>query len=245
MTKQLLLTITLLLCAYSNAQITVEKSSERTLDEMLKDIDKTDFTSGILVDRSGNYANLTKLNSSEKSISINYAYFKQAILDLHIASNKEKFISSKALKERLEKNNQKGDIVDIGIISADFHSLNYQFGKETGNGLKLEGKVFKQVKNKEAFLHHNSLVASPLKIAAKGTTITYRFQDKFWFNSSKKDIKNLTAHFQNGGKFTIIENGKIIRKELQQSYTKNGEKMITFTAIYSDNSQLTCKSKIY
>jgi len=245
MKKSLLITITFLFSFMSYAQIRVEKTSNKSLDEMVKNIDKSDFTSGILLDRSGNYSNLAKLNALKDPKPINYGYFKQALLDLHVASKRSKLISSKALKDDIKKNKTEHHVVDIGIISADYHSLNYNNKDKSVDGLKLNGDVFKSIKNKKSFLSHTSLVASPLKMAAKGSSITYRFQSKFWFNTSKKTIQNLTISFENGKDFEIIKDGKIIRNKVQQDYDKTGEKVISFRATYSDMTTLSCASKIY
>ncbi|MBQ0786136.1 MAG: hypothetical protein KBT69_01450, partial [Oceanihabitans sp.] len=186
MKKLLLITVAFLFCGNVFSQIEIVKESEMTMDQMLEKVDKAKFTSGILMDRSQNYSNISQLNTQEKVVSINYSYFKQALLDLYNASNKKMFISSKSLKDGFKNKKREDNIVDFGIISADFESLNYNPNDESLGGLKLVNGKFEQQKDKEAFISHTALVISPLKIAAKGNVITYRFNNEFWFNNSEK-----------------------------------------------------------
>ncbi|MFD0862712.1 T9SS type A sorting domain-containing protein [Sungkyunkwania multivorans] len=242
-----LLSFSLLLCCFaiSFSQIEIEDRSLGNIDEMIENLDKSRLNSGILLNRSGNFSSLERFNSEIKDDPVTYDYFKQALLDLHIASNRSQFISAKMLKDDLSRNTSADDIVDFGIISADYEVLNYNPEDEQAGGLRLKKGKFEQSKDKPPFLSHTSLIVSPLKEAAKGSVITFRFSARFWFNNSMKEVKSFSADFGDGIPHSIIENGKIVKSEVKQKYDQTGEKIIRLSAILSDGSQRHFNTKIY
>lgn len=243
--KKLLLLCMLFVSGFGFSQVNLEKSSQINVDDMIKNLDKSDFTSGILLDRSMNFSNIDHFNSEENKNPADFSYFKQALLDLYNASNKSKFISSKELKQELRENKTSSNIVNIGIISADYNKLNYNLGDEKSGGLMLKKDVFKPLKNTKAFLEGTTTIISPLKNAAKGQTITYAFQSKYWLNSSKKSIKQATISFGSNEKVPFIQNGKLILNNISHTYSDNGEKELLFYIEYTDGSTLKTSSKIY
>lgn len=245
MKKQLFLTIALLICAVSFAQITVEKSSKKTIDEMLKNIDKSDLSSGILLNRSGNFSDLVNLNLSD-SRPINYAYFKQTLLDLYSASDRKKFISNQNLKKKIKNLRESPNNVTLGIINTDFETVNFNNKNQKESGLKLKkDKTFELIQGRKAFTAHHKLVISPLKNGVKGSVIQFNLSDEFWFKYSKNNIEKLIIKFDNGQVNSIIEDGKFVSSQIRHSFSKTGLKTFEFEAILNDQSIVKTKSELY
>lgn len=244
--KKLLLITAMILC-YGNIFSQDKELNEIGLkiDEMTKNLDLSEIKSGILIDRSANLSKFAKINSFESNEPIDYSYFKQALFDLHIASNEQKFISYGELKEKVKTTKTSDNVVFMGIINSEFQSLNYDKDNLNSSGLKLRNGKFKKHKDKEPFINHLSLIVSPLRGAAKGETISYRFTNEFFFNNSTNDIVSLTADFGNGISHQIINNGALIANDIQHTYTVSGEKTISFTAIYSNGITKKINSKLY
>ncbi len=245
MKKTLQVIILLLFCGKAFCQNKREAKTHIEVDEMIENLDVSQMTSGILLERSGNFSNLKAFNENSKEQIVDYKYFRQALLDLNLASNKEKFISSAHLKEILSEKRMAHDIVHIGVISADYQSLNYIEGDKASSGLTIQNNRFVKQKGKDAFLNQSSTIISPLKLACKGNTITYKFANEFWFNNSKKTIKKLVIDFGNNEKYLIIKDGKIIKNEVQKGYMSTGEKELNYSITYLDNTTTSSKSKIY
>lgn len=242
MKKLLHLSISILVFGIAFAQKKIpsnEQSESQNIDKMIENIDKSDFTSGILIDWSFNYSNLVHFHSKENQILTDFDYFRQALLDLHISSNKEKLMSSSLLKNKLEKIHFTENTVDIGIIDVQFQSLNYKNDDDSAKGLKLVDEKFQQINGKKAFLSHRVLILSPLKDAVKGKSIVYRFDQEYWFKNSKKLITSLQADFGDGQNHEIILNGNIIKSDVSMEYKETGEKTLKFSAVFDDKSQLT------
>jgi hypothetical protein len=108
---------------------------------MLVDIDKTSFTSGVLYDRSGAWSNLTSFNSNDKLA--NKVLFEQALHDLYKASNQEKFIDYNTLREHYVADNIYSS-VNIGVLNATYHWLNYNKENEPEGALKVQNDKFEK-----------------------------------------------------------------------------------------------------
>lgn len=244
--KKLLLITAMVLC-FGNMFSQEKELNEIGLkvDQMTKDLDHSKIKSGVLLNRSANLSQLEKINSISKDHPIDYNYFKQALLDLHLASNEKKFMSYSELKERLKATRDSDNVVFMGIINTEFQTLNYDQDDASLSGLKLKNGKFKKRKDKEPFKNHLSLLVSPLRGAAKGEIINYKFTNEFFFNNSFNNMTSLTADFGNGVTHQIVDNGTLIASDIQYTYALSGEKNISFTANYSDGTTKKIDSKIY
>lgn len=167
------LLIAILLLIFSNAHS--QNPPETKIDSMLVNIDKARFTSGVLYDRVMPWTNLNTFNDSV-NIS-NTKHFEQALLELYNASNKTKFISPPRLKTNYSADSLV-NIVDLGIINASFHQLNYNLEKENEGGLRVLADKFEKIDNgKPAFLEKHVLLIAPLRTYAVGPRITFRFDN--------------------------------------------------------------------
>lgn len=243
MKKALLLIIIFLSTIFAHAQIRVEKTSKKNLDEMIKNLDRSNLTSGILLDRSMNFSKIELFNS-DKNVA-NFPFFKQVLLDLYNASNKEKFISYDSLKKKIKDLKGSDHTVTLGIINTRFETLNFDQSDPKKSGLKLKNGIFKQKKNKPAFISHHSLIISPLKEGVKGEVISFKFDSNFWFDNSKDKIKNLTISFDSKKEETVIIGGELTNKIIMFSYKTSGLKTITFKATYETGREETTQSSLY
>src|SRR5690606_3911307 len=99
-----------------------QERTEISVDSMLVNIDKSTFTSGILYERVFGLAQLNNFNDTIRPS--HHKYFKQSLLELYRASNKEKFYPNNELEKFYTPDSLQNQ-VDIGIINATFHTINY------------------------------------------------------------------------------------------------------------------------
>ncbi|PHR69654.1 MAG: hypothetical protein COA67_09595 [Lutibacter sp.] len=228
-------------------QVHAQKESQESkisIDSMLVNIDKSTFTSGILYDRVTDWAALASFNDDAKNVS-NSKHFEQALHELYKASNQQKFIYYKDLRKKYTKNKQQG-VVDIGILNASFHQLNYNQENESKGGLLKKGAKFESIKGKSPFVEKHLFLVSPLRGYIKGQTITYKFNDSFLFDvATTKKIVSLTVDFDTNKKYAIYKNGVFTTKTIQIDYTKSGYKTLASTVVYADSTQQTTKAKLH
>ncbi len=135
--------------------------------------------------------------------------------------------------------------VDIGIINAQLHRLNYNAENNQLGALKLTNKTLTPINDKTLFLEKDLLLIAPLKKLAIGQEITYAFKEDLFFEESSKKIVTLTAQLDGQGSHTIIQNSQFINKEVAIRYATTGPKTLTFTATYTNGSQTTTKGSLY
>ena len=221
--------------------VTSAFSQMKRIDSMLVNIDKTNFTN-ILYERTTPWSRLTIFNDS---INISTKrHFEQALHELYKSSNQEKFTFYRDLRKKYTAKTVK-NIVDIGIINSTFNELNYIENDETKGALRITKNKFEKISNKKsAFLEKHALVISPLKEQLIGNTITFKFDNQFIFQETKKLIKTLIVNFNTQQNYTIIKNGVLIKKDITVNYTQQGLKMLTFTATFSDDTTLETKAMV-
>jgi hypothetical protein len=214
------------------------------IDEMLVNIDKSTFTSGILYDRVTDWAGLDSFNDDAKNVS-NSKHFEQALHELYKASNQQKFTYYRNLRKKYTKSKQQ-DIVDIGILNASFHQLNYNQENESKGGLRIKGEKFEGIEGKSPFVEKHLFLVSPLKGYVKGQTITYNFDDSFLFDiTTTKKMVSLTIDFGTNKKHLVFKDGTLINKSIEISYSESGNKELICTAVYADGTQQTTKGKVH
>ncbi|SED15423.1 Por secretion system C-terminal sorting domain-containing protein [Tenacibaculum sp. MAR_2009_124] len=245
MKKKLLLISTFLICSIGYAQITIEKSTEKSLDQMLKKVDKTSLKSGVLLNRSMNFSKIHLFNSDENDKPANFAYMRQALLDLYNASKGEKFISYLNLKEKLKKSEETENVVSLGLVNTDFETLNYSENSNKESGVKLNGDSFTQLVGKKPFISHHSLLISPMKDAVKGNVIKFKLSKEYWYENSDKKIQNLSIRFNEENFITLVEAGKIVRNTISYSFKETGVKTLKFKTTFKDGSIKETKGSLY
>ena len=150
--KKFLILTGLLLCIKLFSQ-TITETETASLDEMLSNINQSSVTSGIIYERTAQFANLYNFNSASDYRTANYKMFIQALTEMYNASNKSKFISYDSLKELLKSTSQ-DNVVDLGILNTPFQAINYSEENPSQGGLTLNTitNKFEQISGKNPFL---------------------------------------------------------------------------------------------
>ena len=225
-------------------QIFAQNTEEVSIDSMLVDIDKTHFTSGVLYDRVYAWSQLSNFNDS---INIsNKKYFEQAIYELFKASNEEKFISHKTLRNYYTPDSLQ-HVVDIGVINAIFHTVNYVADNEAEGALQIgQNEKFEKINNgKVEFNTNHVFMVSPLKLNIVGEEFVFHFNEDFLIQDAEGiEIVNLVANFDTPNDYTLIANSTVINENVQINYSQGGNKILTVTATFSNGSSLTTQSTI-
>jgi pimeloyl-ACP methyl ester carboxylesterase len=190
-------------------------------------------------------ANLYNFNREEGFNTANYKYFRQALLEMHNASNKNLFVNIDQLDGQLEQEAQ--NIVPIGILNTDFQLLNYNMDNETLGGLLYneDTKRFSQINGRPPFYTLHTTVIAPLKKAVEGNNVTYKLNINYLFQNQQQKIKTLSADFGDGVNRTLITNQQLISQNITVPYATSGVKTATYQVTYEDNSSLTTYSTLY
>lgn len=224
----------------------IYSQSSSSLDDMLTNVNQSSVTSGIIYERTAQFANLYNFNKASDYNTANSKMFIQALAEMYNASNKAKFISNDALK-LLTKSTYQSNTVDLGILNTPFHALNYSEENPSQGGLTLDATTnkFAQISGKDPFLALHTTVISPLKEYVKGNSITYKIRNDLYFKNTYKNIKTLTANFGDGVSRNLITNEALANQSIIINYTTEGTKTLVFTVTYDDNSTLTTNAKIF
>lgn len=220
-------------------QIFAQTTEEVSIDSMLVDIDKTHFTSGVLYDRIYSWSQLDNFNDS---INIsNKKYFEQALYELFKASNEEKFVSHKTLRTYYTPDSLQ-NVVDIGVINAIYHSVNYVAGNEDEGGLQISANNrFEKINNgKPAFNQKHVFMVAPLKLNLVGEEFVFHFDHNFLIEEAEgMEITDLTANFDTSTDYALMANGSIVNENIPITYSEGGEKILTLTATFGNGQTLT------
>ena len=224
----ILLVYFLMLSIVIHGQIDIDFKITKSVDDFIKQIDTATLNSGILYDRVIPHAKLLTFNVKENTSDV--IHFEQALNELYNASKKKKFLSVEKYRENYDV---KPNVVNIGIINTVFHYLNYNPKDEEKGGLRLSKKKLTVVENKSPFLKKEAFIVSPLKKQAFGNIIYFRFEDSFIIQTADENkINHLSVDFGNGEVHDIIENGKLITKEVPIHYKAKGKKTLIFNGVF-------------
>ncbi|MCF6349749.1 MAG: hypothetical protein L3J23_01800 [Flavobacteriaceae bacterium] len=220
---------------------------EISIDSMLVNIDKTSFTTNVLYDKTMPWSQLSTFNEEDKNVS-SLKHFEQALNELYNASDKQKFVSYKSVRTNYTHRNNK-NTVDVGILNASFHELNFNSNDETKGGLRLStntNKFEKLTNDKPAFKEKHVLVIAPLKEYLVGSDITFKFDNTFFIEETEtKKIQTLIANFDTETDYTIINDGIITTNNIQVHYNNEGYKTLIFTATFTDGTTKTTSSVLH
>lgn len=225
---------------------TVPTGENISLDQQLTNVNQTSVTSGIIYERVISAANLYNFNKVSTFNTANYSYFKQALSEMHRASNGSKFISLESFKALLV-NTTANNTVDLAILNTQFQILNYNEDYPSQGGLTYNTSTnkFVQISGKAPFYSLHNTVIAPAKEYVSGTGITYKIRNDLYFKNGTKIIKTLVANFDDGVNRTLINNQVLTNQNITINYTTSGVKTSTFTITFTDNTTLTTHGKIY
>lgn len=228
-----------------NAQ-NLPSGEDISLDQQLSNINQSSVTSGIIYERVIPAANLYNFNTVSTFNTANYSYFKQALSEMHRASNGTKFTALANLKNTVANTTAKNE-VDLAILNTQFHILNYNEEHPSQGGLtyNTSSNKFVQISGKVPFYKLHNTVIAPTKDYVSGSAVTYKIRNDLYFKNGNKKIKTLVANFGDGINRTLINNQVLTNQNISVNYTSSGNKISTYTITYADNSTLTTYGKIY
>ena len=241
--KNILFTLVVILLSFG-----VASAQKKSLESTLQKIDQTTVTSGIIYDRVLPLADLSIFNmpAEKPHNTADFRFFKQALFELHKASNKTKLVSIAQLEKLITSYNKEMNVVPIGIINSSFQTLNFNPNNPRESGLILKDSLFEQIVGKKPFFNGHALVVAPLKNVMKGEKIVFKFSENLIFNNSDSNIKTLVADFGNGQNQLIIENGRIIRSEvIIENFKIDSDKTFHFTVELFNDFTFNTNGKIF
>ncbi len=100
---------------------------------MLSNLNTSQISSGVLIDKVTTFANLINYNSTENNWS-NKEHFNQALSELYRASDQTRFVSLTELKNRTATTTANNS-VDIGIINTTFQKLLFNEENPSAGGV--------------------------------------------------------------------------------------------------------------
>jgi hypothetical protein len=221
------------------------QNQEKTLDDALVTVHQASVTSGIIYERVVQFANLYNFNREPDFDTADYTYFKQALSEMHRASNEVLFMNASALDSLMQQ--ETNHVVPLGILNTDFQLLNYRFEEVQQGGLTYDENTqeFSQIPGQPPFYTLHTTVIAPLHKAIAGTGITYKIDPTYLFQNQQQRIKTLTADFGDGVSRNLINNYNLQTQQIQVNYNTDGDKIATYQIIYEDNTSITTKSSIY
>lgn len=219
--------------------------SQTKLDSMLVNVNTSTVTSGIIYERVAQFANLYNFNKPEYSNSSDYKYFRQALNELHKASNQTRLINLQELENRISTTTQDNQ-VDIAILNSPFQILNYNFENPGAGGLLLNEttQLFSQIPNQPPFYSMQTTMVSPTKSILKGTNVTFKFSQDLYLTNGGNSIKTLIINF-GSTPHTIISNSNLITQNISLPYSSSGTKEFTCSVTFNDNTTLITKGNFY
>ncbi|WP_084205813.1 T9SS type A sorting domain-containing protein [Psychroserpens mesophilus] len=220
-------------------------NAQTKLDSMLVNVNQSSVTSGIIYERVTQFANLYNFNKANYSNSSDYKYFRQALNELHNASNHTRLISLQELENRIANTIQDNE-VNIAILNSPFQILNYNYENQGEGGLVLNQttELFGQIPNKPAFYSMQTTIVAPTRSIIKGTNVTFKFNADLYLTNGGNGIKTLTINFGTTTN-TIISDENLIPQNITVPYYSSGTKEFTCQITFNDNSTLTTKGNFY
>lgn len=220
-------------------------NAQTKLDSMLVNVNQSSVTSGIIYERVTQFANLYNFNKTNYPNTANYKYLRQALHELHKASNQTRLISIQELDNRIAPTTQDNK-VDVAILNSTFQILNYNFENPNAGGLLLNETTqkFSQIANKPPFYSMQTTLVAPTKHILLGTNAIFKFNTNVYFQNAVNNIKSLIIDFGPTSK-TIISNGVFQSQTVTIPYTSSGTKEFTSQIIFNNNETLTTKGNFY
>jgi hypothetical protein len=221
------------------------QNQEKTLDDALVTVNQASVTSGIIYERVVQFANLYNFNREADFDTADYTYFKQALSEMHRASNEVLFVNRSEFDDLIHQ--ETNQVVPLGILNTDFQLLNYRFEEVQQGGLTYNENTqeFSQIPGQSPFYTLHTTVIAPLVKAIAGTGITYKIDPTYLFQNQQQRIKTLTADFGDGIPRNLISNYNLQTQQIQVNYNTDGDKIATYQIIYEDLTSITTKSSTY
>ena len=213
---------------------------------LLSNLDTSQITSGVLIDKVTTFANIINYNTTEINIS-NSSHFNQALSELYRASDQTRFVSLSELKNRTTSTTANNS-VDIGIINTTFHKLNFNEENPSAGGITYNETTSKYVavSGRASFIGKKINIVAPLKDYISGNSFNFNFKNNLIFNNATTAIQSLVVDFSDGNNpTTVISGGNIITPTQAINYNTSGAKTLKFAFTFSDNTTVTTYGYLY
>ena len=233
------------LCFAQNTSTMTTTEEAPDWSVLLTNLNISQITSGVLLDKVTDFANLTNFNTTENNLSLREHFF-QAMSELYNASGQTRFVSSASLKDKTAYSTENNS-VDVGIINTTFHRLNLNEDNPSLSGLTLLNGQFVAAARKPNFVAKKVFVAAPLKDAVRGVSINFNFYNEFVFTNAATAIKNLSVRFEENvtnAPVVIVNNSVFVLSTKNIVYATSGTKVLEFTVTFTDNSTVTTYARI-
>jgi hypothetical protein len=214
---------------------------KNTLDSVFMNVNKTDITTGLLDYCGRRIYKLDKLTGqSTDTAVINFSNWKDIYTSLASAyiSNTYKLPTSTSSYLPLIQNQSAVGNVLIPILLYNYHTLKDSL--TLTQCFTVSNNQFYDISNRPTspYLQKTVFAAAPVVTNYSTRSIKLTLNTTLCYTNTGKTIQKLQIDFGQG--FNDIISGQIIN----YNYNSDGEKTIIIKAIYSDNSEYQCKSKI-
>ena len=248
----------LLILGFFAIKILAAQEAAYTVDDLLnngittsakstseKSLAKTSIAKKIIIERSGQFSGISEFHS--QSNSADDSYFEQALTDVFIATNKQRYTDFEGLRSLTRNEKKTENVVSIGILNTSYETINYNTEDPTDptNGFTyVEGVSLTPIQGRQQFTKHHTTVISPLKDFVKGDIITFKFDPNLLFSNGKA-IQMLRVDFGDGTYRNIISNGVLETAEINIPIEESAELEQTYQITYIGGERQTTKSSLY
>jgi len=240
-TKNYLFLFILLVVVSIKTQAQEPKTYHEKMKILMSELDSTKFKNNILYDKVYPLAKLKSFNQNAVKDTSNYKHFIQALHELHLASNKQSFISTNMLNQRTLAAKEQNQVL-VGIINVDITTLKEDVLDENNPKVEIDetgqNNKLLEIINKDPYKHIQSLVIAPLQSNTDITTgsgVTFNFLKAFMQKSSNP-IKDLSVDFGDGQLHPIIENRNFTHFTVSHDFPSEGTNTLKFTGSYQDGT---------
>ncbi len=224
------------------------RTYSQKMQSFFSDLDSTEFKFDILYNRVYPWAHLTGFADNVTDTS-SAKHFEQALNELYLASGKKHFLPNSIFRSIRFTYVSNGK-VPVGIIHTAMTVLSPDAFDEDDPKIYIDSTdanniKLKEVAGKDPYENLDIVVISPLietvkQKAQQGVDFIF---GKPYFDYGTH-IKSLTVDFRDGGKYTIIQDGEFINRELTHTFSSSGSRTIKYEIVMKDGRQITTFSKV-
>lgn len=220
--------------------------SARAKSVIEKNRERIDLENAVILERSGQFSGIREFHN--QGVPANGTYFEQALTDIYLATNKQRFTDFSGLRQMIPADELVTDHeVSIAILNTSYQTINYNTENpyDPNNGfVYTEGVSLTPIEGRNQFTNHHTTVIAPLKQLVKGDQITFKFSSEMLF-SDGKTIKNLSADMGDGVYRTVITNGDFTTTSIGIPIGESAELVQNYRIQYSDGTTETTQSTLY
>lgn len=217
----------------------INTSFNNKMKEITKELDSTKFKNNILYDRAYPLAQLKTFNQNQRKDTSNVTHFFQAIHELYLASNENKYLTNFEKLKQIEYNENYKNKIGIGIINYDITMLKSESFGSANPLMRIDSsnvqKKYYEIPNKNPYQNSQCLVISPLEqvVEEDDKPLVFSFENSF-FQESSNPIQNLYVDFGEGQNQKIISNGVMELSEVSINFRNTGKLIFKYFGNYQN-----------